>query len=91
MKKIFIDELMRRQDVSGTFELTSGTVVPLDVYKTDDPVAKSFRNERDTPLGGEPWDPQADCEYLRKAMKGIGECVFSSPIPREGGASEWSL
>ena len=79
MKNNFIDELMRRQDVSGTFELTSGTVVPLDVYTVNDPVAEFYTKERDTDLNGKKWDCEADCEYLRKAMKGMGECVFSSP------------
>lgn len=72
MRNIFIDELMRRYRVSGTFEMATGTVVPMHTYPEDDPVVAFYRKERDEDLAGEKWRPEPDCEYLRKAMKGLG-------------------
>uniref|UniRef100_A0A1I8HSY7 Annexin n=1 Tax=Macrostomum lignano TaxID=282301 RepID=A0A1I8HSY7_9PLAT len=72
IKKMFVDELMRRLSVSGTFEITEGTVKPFGNYPADDPVADFYRKERSQDLADKPWDPEADCEYLRKAMKGLG-------------------
>ena len=73
MKKVFIDELCRREKVSGTFELTEGTVKPFEKYDQNDPVAKWYHENRGEDLTGKPWNFEADCEYLRDAMKGLGE------------------
>lgn len=72
MRKIFIDELMRRYRLSATFEMATGTVVPLHTYPESDPVVAFYSKERNEELAGEEWNPEADCEYLRKAMKGLG-------------------
>lgn len=72
MHQAFVEEMMRRQAVSGTFEMTSGTVVPFDKYDSDDPVCLYYNKERQTDLNQQPWDAEADCEYLRSAMKGLG-------------------
>lgn len=72
IKRMFVDELMRRMSVSGTFEITEGTVKPFGNYPPEDPVVDFYRKERSQDLAGKPWDPEADCEYLRKAMKGLG-------------------
>ncbi|XP_071106712.1 annexin-B12-like [Haliotis cracherodii] len=72
MKTRFIDELMRREAVSGTFEMTEGTVKPFMTYPAEDPVVQYYNAERSTDLTDKPWDPEADCEYLRKGMKGLG-------------------
>ncbi|KAK7507185.1 hypothetical protein BaRGS_00001120 [Batillaria attramentaria] len=70
MRTAFINELVRREKVSGTFELTEGTVKPFVAYDDNDPVAEWYKTER----GGElkKWDCEADCEYLNDAMKGLG-------------------
>ncbi|KAK2169415.1 hypothetical protein LSH36_10g09004 [Paralvinella palmiformis] len=71
----FIDELMRRQEVSGTFEETQGTVVPCITYEEDDPVTIWFATDREEgtmDIVGEPWDGQYDAEFLRNGMKGLG-------------------
>ncbi|XP_064624237.1 annexin A5-like [Lineus longissimus] len=72
IKRMTVDELIRRQTCSGTFELTEGTVKPSPKYAAEDPVVKFYSTERSTDLVGKPWDSEADCEYLRKAMKGLG-------------------
>lgn len=75
----FIDELMRRQEVSGTFEETQGTVVPCITYEEDDPVTIWFATDREEgtmDIVGEPWDGQYDAEFLRNGMKGLGKEVF---------------
>ena len=74
LRSRFIDELMRRQEVSGTFEETQGVVFPMDEYDAEDPVAVWYASERDTTadIAGERWDPQYDCEYLDWAMDGCG-------------------
>jgi len=72
MKMIFIDELSRRYAVSSTFEMAQGTVVPMMKYPEDDIVVAFYKAERDEDLTGKDWDPEADCEYLREAMKGLG-------------------
>ena len=73
MRNIFIDELMRRYRLSATFEMATGTVVPLLTYPESDPVVAFYSKERNEELAGEEWNPEADCEYLRKAMKGLGK------------------
>lgn len=72
MKNFFIDELMRRYAITSTLEMAQGTVVPLVKYPENDIVVGFYQKERDTNLAGEDWDPEADCEYLRVAMKGAG-------------------
>ena len=52
--------------------MATGTVVPLHTYPESDPVVAFYRKERDEDLAGQKWNPEADCEYLRKAMKGLG-------------------
>ena len=71
----FIDELMRRQEVSGTFEQTQGVVFPCEEYDAEDPVAVWYNSERDSPadIAGESWDPLYDSEYLKFAMDGCGQ------------------
>lgn len=72
MKNMFVDELLRRYAITSTLEMAQGTVVPLVKYPAEDMVVKFYQKERDTDLAGENWDPEADCEYLRVAMKGAG-------------------
>ena len=74
IKRMTVDELIRRQRCSGTFELTEGTVKPYPTYDAEDPVAAFYAAERGTDLVGEKWNCEADCEYLRKAMQGLGRC-----------------
>ena len=71
----FIEELMRRQEVSGTFEETQGMVIPFEEYDAEDPVAVWYGSQRETPadIVGERWDPLYDSEYLKFAMDGCGE------------------
>ena len=73
MKAIFCDELLRRYAITSTLEMAQGTVVPLVKYPADDIVVDFYKKERDTELAGEDWDAEADCEYLRVAMKGAGK------------------
>lgn len=75
LRERFLSELMRRQEVSGTFEETQGVVFPFDEYDAEDPVAVWYNSERDTPadISGEPWDPLYDSEYLKYAMDGCGQ------------------
>ncbi|XP_076460206.1 annexin A4-like [Babylonia areolata] len=72
MKQVFIDELHRREQVSGTFEVTEGTVRPFAVYDAEDPVCKWYNENRGEDLAGKKWNCEADCEYFRDAMKGLG-------------------
>lgn len=72
MKRVFVAELMRRQKVSGTFDMTEGTVKPFKRYDNGDPVAEWYLKNRGQNVTGKPWDPECDCEYLRAAMKGLG-------------------
>ncbi|CAL1530177.1 unnamed protein product [Lymnaea stagnalis] len=72
MKRVFVVELMRRQKVSGTFDMTEGTVKPFKKYDNGDPVAEWYLKNRGQNVTGKPWDPECDCEYLRAAMKGLG-------------------
>ena len=72
MKTVFIDELCRREKVSGTFEMTEGTVKPYEKYDAEDPVAKWYTENRGEDFTGKHWDCEVDCEYLRDAMKGLG-------------------
>ncbi|GFR93945.1 annexin [Elysia marginata] len=72
MKRVFVAELLRRQAVSGTFELTEGTVKPFRRYEAGDPVAAWYSKNRGEDKTGQAWDPECDCEYLRDAMKGLG-------------------
>ena len=64
---------MRRYDVSATFEIANGTVTPMLKYPADDPVVAFYNKERGEDLAGKEWDCEADCEYLRKAMRGLGK------------------
>ncbi|GFO02310.1 Annexin [Plakobranchus ocellatus] len=72
MKRVFVAELMRRQAVSGTFEMTEGTVKPFRRYEAGDPVAAWYKKHRGEDKTGQAWDAECDCEYLRDAMKGLG-------------------
>ena len=72
MKRVFVAELLRRQAVSGTFEMTEGTVKPFKRYEAGDPVAAWYSKNRGEDKTGQAWDPECDCEYLRDAMKGLG-------------------
>lgn len=76
MKRVFGAELLRRQKVSGTFDMTEGTVKPFKKYETGDPVAEWYLKNRSMSMVGKAWDPECDCEYLRAAMKGLGLCYF---------------
>lgn len=76
MKAFFVEELMRRYAITSTFELAVGVIVPMMKYPEDDIVVKFYKEERDTDLAGEDWDPEADCEYLNVAMKGPGETLL---------------
>ena len=78
MKAVFMNELMRRYAVSSTFEVSQGTVVPMMKYPEDDIVVEFYRKERDEDLAGKDWDAEADCEYLREAMRGLGRLWQSS-------------
>ena len=78
MKKMFVMEMMRRQRVSGTFEVTEGTVKPFKVYISGDPVAEWYEKNRGMSVINKPWDAECDCEYLRTAMKGLGQSSFFS-------------
>lgn len=73
MKQVFVDELIRREKVSGTFEVTEGTVKPFEIYSSSDPVVAWYSKNRGEELSGKKWNCEADCEYLRDAMKGLGE------------------
>ena len=42
------------------------------VYAQDDPVVIFLQKDEGADLAGQPWDPECDCRYLRKAMKGAG-------------------
>lgn len=75
MRNIFIDELIRRYRLSATFEMATGTVVPMHTYPESDPVVAFYRKDRDEDLAGQKWNAEADCEYLRKAMKGLGKAL----------------
>lgn len=72
MKEMFIAELCRRELVSGTFEMTEGTVKPFEKYDEADPVAAWYNENRGEDLTGKRWNLEADCEYFRDAMKGLG-------------------
>ena len=80
LKEIFVEELTRRMDFSGTFEITQGTVKKLVKYPGDDPVTVFYQSEREEDLTGKAWDREADCEYLRKSMRGMGK--FGMPLHR---------
>jgi annexin A7/11 len=72
LKQRFVQELMRRQEVSGTFEETMGTVFPFHKYDEEDPCAAWFNSEKGQDINGEDWDPLYDAEYLRNGIKGWG-------------------
>ncbi|XP_076455725.1 annexin A5-like [Babylonia areolata] len=77
MKKVYVDELVRREEVSGTFEMTEGTVKPMRMYTAEDPVVVWYAENRGEDLMDEDgnkgkWNLEADCEYLNEAMKGLG-------------------
>ncbi|KAH9504037.1 Annexin A7 [Bulinus truncatus] len=72
MKRVFVTELLRRQKVSGTFDMTEGTVKPFKKYDPGDPVAEWYQKHRNLNVTNKLWDPECDCEYLRAAMKGLG-------------------
>lgn len=80
MKDIFVNELLRRYAITSTLEMAQGTVVPLVKYPADDIVVEFYKKERDTELAGEDWDAEADCEYLREAMRGPGMCHIVATI-----------
>lgn len=73
MYQAFVSELIRRERVSGTFEMTEGTVKPFEMYTDNDPVALWNKKERGRDVTKSKWDKEADCEYLRAAMKGLGK------------------
>lgn len=73
MKRVFVAEMMRRQKVSGTFEVTEGTVKPFKKYLAGDPVAAWYLKNRDLDMTDKDWNPECDCEYLRDAMKNLGQ------------------
>lgn len=72
MKLVFINELIRREKVSGTFELTEGTIKPYVKYDADDPVTKWYIHQGEEDITGKKWHFEPDCRYLRDAMKGLG-------------------
>lgn len=63
---------MRRQGVSGTFDMTEGTVKGTHFYSSDDPVVAFYKTYDGEDKTGKAWDPEADCCYLNKAMDGLG-------------------
>ena len=81
MKNFYVEELLRRNAITSTLEMAQGTVVPLVKYFPEDIVVEFYKNERDTDLAGEPWDAEADCEYLNVAMKGPGNSLTQSIYP----------
>ena len=76
MKGIYINELMRRIDRSGTLDVTSGTVHGFPVYTDDDPVVEFNKKKNDYEIAGKEWDAEYDCEYLREAIKGWGKRIY---------------
>lgn len=72
MKQAFVDELIRRERVSGTFEMTEGTVKPFTQYDRNDPVVAWYEKTKGCELAGKSWDCEVDCEYFNAAMKGLG-------------------
>lgn len=75
MKNIFMDEMMRRYILSGTFELQNGTIVPKMRYTEDDPVVQFYKNEKGQDLVADDdlkWDVEKDAEFLYHAMEGLG-------------------
>ncbi len=74
LRQRFVDELMRRQEVSGTFEETQGVIFPYVKYDDqDDPVVVWFREKKEEDILGESWEPLYDSEFLRHGMRGIGK------------------
>ena len=76
MRAVFTDEMVRREAVSGTFEVTQGTVVPYVKFHKDDPVTQWHISEHDDDITGKKWHFEYDCNYLRDAMKGLGKSLF---------------
>ncbi|KAL3876286.1 hypothetical protein ACJMK2_034151 [Sinanodonta woodiana] len=72
VRDAFLAEVMRRNAVSGTFEITFGTVVPYKKYLEDDPTVKYNKEKEGIDLAGNDWDPEADCQMLRNSIKGLG-------------------
>ncbi|KAL8558385.1 hypothetical protein ACOMHN_019794 [Nucella lapillus] len=72
MKQAFVDELIRRERVSGTFEMTEGTVKPFSQYDDQDPVVVWYEKTKGCGLANKSWDCEVDCEYFNAAMKGLG-------------------
>lgn len=74
MKNIFIDELMRRYQITSTFERVSGTVHPFVKYTEDDLVVKFHKaHKHSLDITGEDWNPEYDLEYMCEAIKGLGK------------------
>ena len=83
LRSKFIAELMRRQEVSGTFEETQGTVFPYMTYEETDPVTVWFKTKRkdgSMDIAGEKWENgEYDAEFLRFGMRGAGKPDNNTP------------
>jgi hypothetical protein len=66
VKGIYINELMRRIDRSGTLDVTSGTVHGFPVYTDDDPVVEFNKKKNDYEIAGKEWQmvPKNIIEYI---------------------------
>ena len=54
---------------------------PFKKYDSEDPVTKWFNKEKSQDLAGESWDALNDCEFLDKAMAGLGESDTNKTSP----------
>ncbi|XP_061174954.1 annexin A5-like [Saccostrea echinata] len=72
LRTTYIDELMRRLKVSGTLDITQGTIGAYARYEPEDPVFKFMASKGEDLSENPKWDPECDVQYLRDAMKGLG-------------------
>uniref|UniRef100_K1QM99 Annexin A4 n=1 Tax=Magallana gigas TaxID=29159 RepID=K1QM99_MAGGI len=71
LRSVYIDELMRRLKVSGTLDITEGTIGFYHTYGPTDPVVE-FMATKDEDLTKKKWNAEYDVQYLRSAMRGLG-------------------
>lgn len=71
LRSVYIDELMRRLKVSGTLDITEGTIGFYHTYGPTDPVLE-FMATKDEDLTKKKWNAEYDVQYLRSAMRGLG-------------------
>ena len=79
LRSVYIDELMRRLKVSGTLDITEGTIGYYHSYDPEDPVVKYMASrDEDILKKKQPnWKAEYDVQYLRDAMKGLGRQRFT--------------